>query len=182
MAHLLKGLPDKPPLQDASELIESASVNIGLKMDRQPFLSSSMEMLSACGGFEGKHWHSLLYSGFLRCVHASTCYVCQLRELASVDIALEMTGQPFLSISMEMLSACGRFAGKHKHIVLCCICVRTSSYCAHEPMESSFINIGLKMDGQMSSAAAWKYHLLMVDLTVSMLQTRLGVYAGSCCQ
>ena len=54
MAHLLKGLPDKPPLQGASELIESSSVNIGLKLDGQPFLGCSMDVLSACGGFEGE--------------------------------------------------------------------------------------------------------------------------------
>ena len=55
VAHLLKGLPDRPPLQAASEVIESASVNIGLVVEGQPFLGSSVDVLSASGGLEGNY-------------------------------------------------------------------------------------------------------------------------------
>ena len=53
VAHLLRGLPDKPPLQSVSELIESASVNVGLVINGQPFLGSSVDFVSAAGGLEG---------------------------------------------------------------------------------------------------------------------------------
>ena len=53
VAHLLKGLPDTPPLQAASEVIESASVNVGLKVDGQPFLGSTVDIVSASGGLTG---------------------------------------------------------------------------------------------------------------------------------
>ena len=53
MAHLLKGLPDRPPLQAASEVIESASVNIGLLVEGRPFLGSTVDVVSASGGLEG---------------------------------------------------------------------------------------------------------------------------------
>ena len=53
VAHLLKGLPDRPPLQAASEVIESASVNIGLLVEGQPFLGSTVDVVSASGGLEG---------------------------------------------------------------------------------------------------------------------------------
>ena len=54
MAHLLTGLPDRPPLQTASEVIESASVNIGLKVEGQPFLGSSVDIVSAAGDLTGE--------------------------------------------------------------------------------------------------------------------------------
>lgn len=53
-AHLLKGLPDKPPLQDISERIETASINIGLLVNDNPFLGSSVDLVSAAGGTVGK--------------------------------------------------------------------------------------------------------------------------------
>lgn len=53
-AHLLRGLPDKPPLQDISERIESASINIGLVVDGSPFLGSSVDVVSAAGGTFGR--------------------------------------------------------------------------------------------------------------------------------
>jgi len=53
VAHLLKGLPDIPPLQAASEVIESASVNVGLKVEGQPFLGSTVDVVSASGGLTG---------------------------------------------------------------------------------------------------------------------------------
>ncbi|KAL3147271.1 hypothetical protein ABBQ32_002762 [Trebouxia sp. C0010 RCD-2024] len=53
VAHLLKGLPDRPPLQTASEVLESASVNVGLVVDGRPFLGSSVDVVSASGGLEG---------------------------------------------------------------------------------------------------------------------------------
>ena len=55
VAHLLKGLPDTPPLQAASEVIESASVNVGLKVDGQPFLGSTVDIVSASGGLTGSY-------------------------------------------------------------------------------------------------------------------------------
>ena len=55
VAHLLKGLPDTPPLQAASEVIESTSVNIGLKVEGQPFLGSTVDIVSASGGLTGQH-------------------------------------------------------------------------------------------------------------------------------
>lgn len=53
VAHLLKGLPDRPPLQAASEVIESASINVGLLVEGQPFLGSTVDVVSASGGLEG---------------------------------------------------------------------------------------------------------------------------------
>ena len=53
VAHLLKGLPERPPLQSASELIEAASVNVGLVVEGQPFLGSSVDVVSASGGLAG---------------------------------------------------------------------------------------------------------------------------------
>ena len=55
VAHLLKGLPDTPPLQAASEVIESASVNVGLKVEGQPFLGSTVDVVSASGGLTGNN-------------------------------------------------------------------------------------------------------------------------------
>ena len=59
VAHLLKGLPDRPPLQAASEVIESSSVNIGLLVEGRPFLGSSVDVVSASGGLEGNSHSSV---------------------------------------------------------------------------------------------------------------------------
>lgn len=63
VAHLLKGLPDRPPLQAASEVLESASVNVGLIVDGRPFLGSSVDVVSASGGLEGNPCSRLLGGG-----------------------------------------------------------------------------------------------------------------------
>ena len=54
VARLLNGLPDTPPLQGFSELLETVSVNVGLKVHGQPFLGSTTDLVTAYGNPAGE--------------------------------------------------------------------------------------------------------------------------------